>query len=175
MLHDSEYKMRLTPKWKLYAPKPYCPNTQHLEHWFLEKMHARSLHHKNNKKQTARFQRLSTKGSIQIFFDLVILNVIWNHVDVETLPLTHFTHPSQAFTWDYGFFQQRTRNDLNWWTTNSCGLDCLMYAPLGLSQRKASGVPAESPMLSAAPLPPEVLGSIHCQVSLTLSSSPCVF
>lgn len=125
-----------------------------------------------NKQQD--FKDFQQKGQSK-FFDLVILNVIWNHVDVETLPLTHFTHPSQAFTWDYGFFQQRTRNDLNWWTTNSCGLDCLMYAPLGLSQRKASGVPAESPMLSAAPLPPEVLGSIHCQVSLTLSSSPCVF
>lgn len=68
-----------------------------------------------NKQQD--FKDFQQKGQSK-FFDLVILNVIWNHVDVETLPLTHFTHPSQAFTWDYGFFQQRTRNDLNWWTTN---------------------------------------------------------
>lgn len=74
-----------------------------------------------NKQQD--FKDFQQKGQSK-FFDLVILNVIWNHVDVETLPLTHFTHPSQAFTWDYGFFQQRTRNDLNWWTTNGCGLDC---------------------------------------------------
>lgn len=69
---------------------------------------------------------------------------------------------------------KNTGNDLNLWHTT--GLDSpRISSNRNFSWRKASGVLTEFLMLSAAPSPPEVLGSTHFPVFLTLSSFLYVF